>query len=150
MCQGMKSKGFLWGGFLLWSGWLLWILLLGRLDDAFSMPLAEYAADHLGVVPFRTISEQINLALGGNLHSMTNLGGNLLLFLPYGLFLPALFRPLRRYLPFLASFCGGIILVELLQLLLRIGFCEVDDVLLNCIGASLGFLIWNLCFGKEG
>lgn len=146
----MKStaRHIVWGGFALWSAWLLWMLLLGRLDSAFSMPLGEYAASHLGVVPLRTISEQICLALKGNLHALTNLGGNLVLFLPYGLFLPALFRPLRQYLPFLAAFCGGIILVELCQLWLRVGFCEVDDVLLNCLGASLGFLRWKIWFGK--
>lgn len=147
----MKARGraILWIAVALWTVWLLWMLLLGRLDEAFSMPLAEYAADHLGVVPFRTISEQTRLALKGDLHAMTNLGGNLFLFLPYGLFLPALFGQSRHYTFFLTVFCGAVILVELCQFLLRVGFCEVDDLLLNCLGASLGFLVWKLCLGKE-
>lgn len=146
----MTGRRFLWAAFLLWSAWLLWMLLLGRLDSAFSMPLMEYAAGHLNVVPFRTVFNQINLSLEGNVHALTNLGGNLFLFLPYGLFLPALFPTLRRCLPFLAAFGGGIVLVELSQFLLRVGFCEVDDVLLNCAGALLGFLIWKRWMRKDG
>lgn len=145
----MKRRGFLRWFLGLWTVWLLWMLLLGRLSSAFSMPLSAYAADHLGVVPLRVISKQILLSMNGDRHAIANLGGNLLLFLPYGLFLPALFRPLRNYLPFLTIFAGSILLVELGQLLLRVGFCEVDDLLLNCLGASLGFLIWKLRFRKE-
>ena len=139
-----RNRAFLWAAFLVWTVWLLWMLLLGRMGEAFSTPLAKYAADHLGLIPFRTISGQLRLSLDGNLHAVANLGGNLLLFLPYGLFLPALLPSLRRYPTFLSVFLGGVFVVELCQLLMRVGFCEVDDLLLNGLGASAGFVVWRL------
>lgn len=134
----------LWTLFLIYTGWMLWLLLFRRLGTAPAASLSEYAAGHLVLAPLRTIREQLGLLGRGSRQALANLGGNLLLFLPYGWFLPVLFRPLRRFGRFLAVFAGSVILVELLQLVLRVGVCDVDDLLLNSLGASVGFLIWNM------
>lgn len=132
-----------WSVFIIYSALILWLMLFARLETAPAVSLAEYTPGHLELVPLGTITGQLALAGEGNGHALANLGGNVLLFAPFGWLLPALFRPLRQLRRFLAVFAGSITAVELLQLLLRVGFCDVDDLLLNFLGASLGFLIWR-------
>lgn len=142
--RGRARRLWAWSLFLVYSAWLLWLLMFRRLGGTAAVPLAEYAADHLVLRPGETVLPQLSLALGGDRQALANLGGNLLLFVPLGWCLPALFRPLRRFPLFFAAFAGGIAAAELAQLLLRVGVCDVDDLLLNCAGAGIGFWIWNV------
>lgn len=74
----------------------------------------------------------------------TNLFGNVLIFLPFGFFLPMA----SKYRSFIAavfysftlSFC-----VETFQLLTRVGSFDVDDLLLNTIGGAAGYIIFIIC-----
>jgi glycopeptide antibiotics resistance protein len=72
-----------------------------------------------------------------------NIFGNLLIFLPMGLYLPCIFKKFRT----LGHFFIGILIIllfgEVLQLLLRRGSFDIDDMILNVIGATIGFIIWK-------
>jgi len=65
--------------------------------------------------------------------------GNVLLFVPAGFFLHG---PLKRkaWTSFLivVAFC---VAMEALQYVLRMGHCDVDDVILNALGTALGLAI---------
>ena len=134
-------RGSVWAVFLAYSAWVLWMMLFARLETAQAASLGEYARGHLELIPLGTITGQLALAGEGSAHALANLGGNVLLFAPFGVLLPALFCPLRRFWRFLAAFAGSVAAVEIMQLLLRVGVCDVDDLLLNCLGAALGFLV---------
>lgn len=71
---------------------------------------------------------------------------NCLLFMPFG-FLLAAERKMRRGNGGvrMAAVCGFAysLLLETLQLVLRRGTCELDDILHNTIGAVLGALLWK-------
>ena len=73
-----------------------------------------------------------------------NLFGNVIGFLPFGFFLPVITRKLRNG-PFvvLMAFCVSLG-VELIQLVLKAGCCDVDDVILNTFGAAAGYWIFLL------
>lgn len=63
---------------------------------------------------------------------------NVAMFIPFGAFLPLLIKPLRKwYAPILA---GGLfsLFIELLQLALGTGICDVDDLFANTLGAWVG------------
>lgn len=135
--------------FAFYSALILWLMLFARLETAQAASLGEYAQGHLELIPLGTITGQLALAGEGSVHALANLGGNVLLFAPFGVLLPTLFRPLRRFWRFLIIFAGSIAAVELAQLLLRVGFCDVDDLLLNALGASLGFLLWRFLHRKN-
>lgn len=141
----------LWALFLVYTAWLLWLLLFRRLDSASAQALPGYAAAHLQLFPLATVTEQLAQLARGSRGAWVNLAGNVALFVPEGILLPALFRPLRKGRRCLLGFAGAVILVELLQLLLRVGACDVDDLLLNSLGAGLGFAGWKKisCKGKE-
>lgn len=76
---------------------------------------------------------------------MVNLVGNVLAFVPFGFILPIIGKRLRSMwkvtaLGFLMSLS-----VEFLQLMLKVGCCDVDDVLLNTLGALLGYILFVVC-----
>ena len=74
-----------------------------------------------------------------------NVYGNVLGFLPFGLFLPGLHRHFRNFQK-TSLVCTLFSLgVELTQLLTRRGSCDIDDLILNTIGGMLGYAIFSVC-----
>lgn len=75
---------------------------------------------------------------------LQNLVGNVLVFVPFGFFMPMA----SRYRSFLttAFYSFGISLcVEIFQLITKVGSFDVDDLLLNTIGGIVGYLIFGIC-----
>jgi glycopeptide antibiotics resistance protein len=76
---------------------------------------------------------------------LADLFGNVLLFAPLGFLLPLLVPAIRRWWQVLAVGAGISLLIELYQLtwpLVR--NASVDDVLMNALGALLGFAALRL------
>lgn len=89
--------------------------------------------------PFHTIGPQLrNLP---QLSSVTQLLGNTLLFAPWGFFLPLLWPRFRRPLRMAGMALALTCFIEFTQLFID-RYVEVDDVMLNFIGAMLGTGIW--------
>nr|WP_197714781.1 VanZ family protein [Maliibacterium massiliense] len=107
----------------------------------------------LNLVPLRTIAGYVSALCRGSINidiALTNLAGNLLAFLPMGVFLPLLLPALRRFLS-LAGVCAATIVgVEVLQLALGCGSCDIDDFILNFIGALLGYALTRLPAVQHG
>jgi glycopeptide antibiotics resistance protein len=98
------------------------------------------------LVPGHSIRLYIRAYQNGTLSNreiLANLAGNLVLFIPMGLFLPDLFVWMRRLLPFLVVMTLILIGVEVSQLLMMTGSLDVDDIILNLAGALLGYLVWH-------
>ncbi|CAM4353176.1 glycopeptide antibiotics resistance protein [Paenibacillus endophyticus] len=97
------------------------------------------------LVPFYTIKKYIIYHDHFNFDTwFKNLFGNIILFIPIGVFLPLLNR---RYSSGFALAAASIIIitaVELMQMLLRVGSFDIDDIILNTFGALLGLLITKL------
>ena len=74
----------------------------------------------------------------------TNIGGNILIFVPFGFILPMA----KKYHSFFNTvFCtlGFSFFVESFQLITKVGCFDVDDLLLNTIGGILGYIIFVIC-----
>lgn len=154
-------------GFVLYSIVLSWILLIKRLitrilEYQSDFPFNSYvktqdlsASDkaffdfsfweqNVNFIPFKTIvlylkAEHMNTSIAVN-----NLVGNFIILLPLGLFLPFLFKRCKKLtsvvtIVFITSFC-----IELIQFSLQIGMADIDDVIINTIGAMFGFAIYKL------
>ena len=95
-------------------------------------------------MPFATLRlfwENRGNSLDWSSLSFINLLGNLLLFLPFGILLPAVYPRQRRfYRVFLLSFLG-ILGVEVLQYFFG-RVADVDDVLLNSISIVIGYFLF--------
>ena len=74
-----------------------------------------------------------------------NIGGNIIGFLPFGLLLPVMHRNLRKSLPVIRLGFSFSLLVESLQLVLKVGSLDVDDLLLNTVGAAAGYFLYWVC-----
>ncbi len=92
------------------------------------------------LIPFQEIKRfYIYSANVGIIASITNIGGNIVAFMPFG----ALIRWVRNkktsiwvatFYTFLFSLA-----IELVQLVTRVGVFDVDDLILNTLGGVLGY-----------
>lgn len=129
---------------------LLPIPLAGHLAPAELDPsqrlLDRYNAPNL--VPLRAIRE--TAALGWGWPAVRLLAGNVLVFAPFGLLLPAIWSRLARpWRMVLAGLCfSGAIELSQSAVSLLLGYwyrmTDVDDVLLNVCGVLLGFAVFVL------
>lgn len=94
----------------------------------------------LEIKRFWTYREQI-----GIWNVFLNLAGNVIGFLPFGFILPIISPDLKR--GGLVVFFGMMmsIMVEMLQLIGCVGSCDIDDVILNTLGAFLGYVCFRIC-----
>ncbi|MZQ82904.1 VanZ family protein [Paenibacillus sp. 5J-6] len=136
-----RIRTLVWLLFIGYTGCLLYWMFLGFGRD--SLRSGGHFDYNYNVVPFRTIAMYIRHA---DLFPMRtwviNLFGNVGVFIPYGLMLPYLFRVARRYRSFLLLFGCPLVGLEVLQMLLRVGSLDVDDLILNILGASLAYGIF--------
>ena len=102
---------------------------------------SSFVANGFNLIPFRGIAEQIGSILTGNdvLRNTVYLFGNILGFVPLGFFLPILFEKQRKFGSFIATSTLAIMCIEILQLVTMRGLFDIDDIILNVLGACLGF-----------
>ena len=81
--------------------------------------------------------------------AIINLFGNIGMFIPLGFGLPWVFQSLRRWWKTLLLSAVMIVAVELVQLVTLLGHCDVDDLILNLIGVSIGYLLWAVTRRKK-
>ncbi|NGZ75663.1 VanZ family protein [Saccharibacillus alkalitolerans] len=139
LLAGLLLLGY--GGVLLY--WMFWGF--GRsahigLDEPF-----RYNAE-----PFETIRLFTRSAGWDNLRApLINLAGNVAVFVPFGILFPILFRKCRNYFGFILRFLLLILLLELAQGFSGAGVADVDDLILNGIGATIGYIGYRLAVGPE-
>ncbi|RDY31535.1 VanZ family protein [Lachnotalea glycerini] len=74
----------------------------------------------------------------------TNIIGNIICFIPFGCMLPILSTRCRKFaLVTLISFELSLV-IEVMQLLLKVGSFDVDDMVLNTCGGMLGFVFYHI------
>ena len=127
------------------AGWLLFYLYIILLSY-FLFFSEHYGRDYISsgyrynLVLFKEIKRFIEYRqLLGTESFVVNIIGNILAFAPFGFMLPLLNNKYRKFfaiifLSILFSFS-----VELVQMLLKVGIFDVDDILLNTIGGIIGY-----------
>lgn len=136
----MKRK-LAWVALLVYSAVMLWLLFGQRIGQNTEAQLQlqplETVLRFWRVLRDSTDSESLR-------HAWSNLAGNVVLFVPLGFVVPWMWQPWRRFWRHILLMSGTILTVELSQLLLALGTCDVDDLLLNLVGTSMGFLVWKM------
>ena len=128
--------------FLSYCALMLW-LLFDRPGYDPGIPYWEQTAGRLNLIPFRTLRLFAGL-LDSGVHSyirmaVINLGGNIIMFIPLGFLLPRIFLRITSLPRVLLITTVLITLVEILQLFTLVGSCDIDDLILNVLGASIGY-----------
>ena len=73
-----------------------------------------------------------------------NIFGNVLAFMPFGFFLPVFSGRCKKFWRTAFYSFELSLLVELLQLVFRVGSFDVDDLLLNTLGGMAGYGLYRL------
>ncbi|MEK3997131.1 VanZ family protein [Psychrobacillus sp. FSL W7-1493] len=112
----------------------------------------EYINWSSNFIPFRTINLYIHSIAHGTLNikiPLKNLGGNLILFLPMGIFLPLIIKRINNIRIYVITMTVLLLFIEVTQVVSRRGSFDIDDLILNMLGAVIGFAIWNDRFVKK-
>nr|WP_243864837.1 VanZ family protein [Paenibacillus castaneae] len=126
---------------------LIYALIMGFL--LFHRP--RYYGDGFmyNLVPFQTIKQYIFSRNHYNSDIwVKNLFGNIVLFIPIGIFLPMLQPFFRKGFVLLIATIVLITGVELTQMLTRVGSFDIDDIILNTFGAMAGLLLIKAVFRR--
>lgn len=139
--------------FMLYGALMLW-MLFDRNRYLEGVPYWEQVGQRISLVPFHTIRLYARLLTGSArprlVHlAVVNLFGNVLMFLPLGFFLPAIWQRLRRLWRVLLLTAAIVTAVELIQMLTLVGSCDIDDLILNLLGSALGYGLYRLTTSKE-
>lgn len=71
---------------------------------------------------------------------LLNLAGNVAAFMPFGFFLPVFIKRCENFWNTVFYSFELSLLVELIQLVTKVGSFDVDDIILNTLGGALGFV----------
>lgn len=126
---------------------MFYLLFFQRMGRSSGIAYHEYITSAVNLIPFRTIINYISdFQKYSSLSSFSfvNLSGNIVLFIPLGIFLPTIWKKQRKFSKFVITVCITIIAVELIQLFTMLGSCDIDDLIFNVLGAVIGFGIWKL------
>ncbi len=127
--------------FILYMAFIVYFLLFSDLYGR-TGPAGEY---HYNLVLFQEIKRFWTYRHQlGTYAVFSNLFGNVLIFMPFGFFLPMA----SRYRSFAAAVLNSFslsLVVETFQLLTKVGSFDVDDLFLNTIGGAAGYIIFIIC-----
>ena len=89
---------------------------------------------NINLIPFRSISPYLRNITEP--YAFKNILANILVFIPLGFFVSN--KNSKNVFEALIICLGVILSIELIQLLFKIGFFDVDDIILNFIGSLIG------------
>lgn len=81
--------------------------------------------------------------------AVINLFGNVGMFIPLGFGLPWVHARLRWWWKTALTSAVIVVLVELAQLVTLRGHCDVDDLILNLIGVTIGYCFWAVTLKRK-
>ena len=148
----MKQRRItLWHIFFILYCAVMLLLLFHREGYDPSTPYSEQL--RYSLIPFHTTGRFLKSLISANIayrnRAVINLGGNVIMFIPLGFFLPKLWQKQRKFRHTLLTTAGIIILVELTQMFTLLGTCDIDDLILNVTGAAIGYYSYKI-FTKKG
>ena len=111
--------------------------------------LSMYTRTSFNIIPFDTIKLFINGYINGvvSLRNFAiNIFGNLFVLMPYGMFIPLMFKKINKYYKFLILMVILVVTIELLQFISLSGSCDIDDLILYVMGASIMYFICKIKF----
>ncbi len=115
-----------------------------------------FSKEHLetiNIIPFNTIIGYISGIVNNDINTsivIINLTTNILLFAPIGFFIPMLYKnKIKNIKQFLIVMIILTLLVEVLQFITYRGATDIDDVILNTIGAVIIYLLMKTKLVKK-
>lgn len=104
-----------------------------------NVPL-EFNENKINIIPFKEISRFLS---SGHLRNiLVNVVGNLIAFSPMGFFIPMLFsNKIKNLKQFTLLMILIVLILELAQFVVNVGAADIDDVILNTLGAVIVYAL---------
>jgi len=120
---------FLWLAFIWYAVFLCEMLFIRRL------PMRS-----INIVPLHSIL--LYMRVGGGLFAV-NIVGNVIVFVPLGVYLAAL-KKCKNFFVSLLIVAACSVSAEIVQYIFSVGVSDIDDVILNCVGGCIGIGGWKI------
>lgn len=139
------AKKIRWLGKVLFLLYLLVLVYLMFFFEAYDRTMQNRRYLY-NLIPFREIRRFIvyRETLGVSV-VVENLIGNVVGFMPYGFILPLIYKSKRKLWMITLLTMEFSLFIEMTQLLLKVGICDVDDILMNTLGGMLGYGLFTVC-----
>ena len=162
--EAVKKNRPLWNILFVLYGCMMLALLFGRNSMAGDVPYWQQVWENISLQPFHTIPRFMDVLLRKDYYlekwgsalvyagqarlAVVNLVGNVVMFVPLGFLLPKVSARQRKFWRAMVTTALIILLVEMIQLFSLRGICDVDDLILNVLGAAIGYGIYKI-FAKK-
>ena len=136
----MRSIGL--GGLLLYLAFLFYRMFFYAYG---SYHRVRGKAFEYNLTPFKTVGDFFFSRGSQSIEVIVyNLLGNIIVFVPLGFLLSLTFNKKKTFIK--VVFCSFLIVLtaESLQLVTRLGVFDIDDLILNLLGACVGYFIYKL------
>lgn len=128
----------------LYTVWILYMMFFAYYRGWF--PAENY---FIRAKPFESIHYLLYNPVVTSIEMYKNIFGNIILFVPYG-FLGILYPKFNFYKYLFLVFVIVINILEFSQYYFGRGYAEFDDVMLNTLGMSIGYIIYKKWFFIRG
>lgn len=144
----MKRK-YLTLAFAVYCALMLWLLFGQRIGNAGQREYFEVFRENISLVPLKTTIKYIKLIFTSCnerliRHSLVNLVGNIVMFVPLGYFISVFVVNSRNFLKNILFSAGIIVIIELVQLFTLLGSLDIDDLIFNLVGTSIGYVLYRI------
>ena len=113
---------------------------LKAIADSWEKGVILEGLDTANFTLFKTIRMYIKYSY--KLNSFDILIGNIVVFVPYGFLFPYVLKKGSNFFVMLLNAFLFVAGIEIFQLFSAFGAFDVDDILLNCVGAVIGYLLY--------
>lgn len=145
-----KGKIVVWISFIIYLALLIKIILfkypmsmIKEILKGCEIPSLSFRIANSNFIPLKSIFEFLFKSQNIRI-SVENILGNIIAFAPFGFLLSVLTDRMNKFkFVILSSFILSLVF-EIIQLLTALGDFDVDDILLNVLGAVLGYLFYQI------
>ncbi len=100
----------------------------------------------VNLIPFKTIGWYITASNNRTL-ILINIAGNIIAFMPMGFLLPLVSERMIKWSKVMLTALFATLTIEIVQYVLGVGVTDIDDVILNMLGAGAGYFLSRILLG---
>lgn len=108
--------------------------------------IISYLKENTNIIPFATVKLFWKGYQNGLLSieaTLENILGNFLVFMPFALFLPIVSERFHKAKYLIPTVVGTVLTIEILQLIMLTGSADIDDLILNVLGAVVAHIMFK-------
>lgn len=144
MSRGKCNNFILFGVFMAAYIYLFLLIFVFKYVSPMELFSSERAFTRsIDLIPFQTIHDYMSGKIKVSpIIAMANIFGNIIMFIPLGIYLQLLKKDKRLSASMLIVF-ATCLLIETIQYVFGIGATDIDDIILNSLGGFMGIMLYK-------